>query len=61
MNKFKWQFHLWIHNCYRYSPLHGACSELLDCQLFLIYIEPWVVFPLVPHNLHPLLHIYHYF
>ena len=33
-NKFIWQFCLWIHNCYCYSPLHGACSELLDCQLF---------------------------
>ena len=47
MNKFKQHFHLWIHNCYRYSPLHGACSELLDCQLFLIYIEPWEASPLV--------------
>ena len=56
----RWQFPLWIHNRYRYRPLHGASSELLDYQLFLIYIEPWDAFPLVPHNPHPLLHIYHY-
>ena len=39
-------------------------GHVLSCwivQLFLIYIEPWVAFPLVPHNPHPLLHIYHYF
>ena len=29
------------------GPLHGVYSELLGCQLFSIYIEPWDAFPLV--------------
>ena len=61
INKFIQQFHLWTHNCYHYSPLHGACSELQGCQLFLIYIEPWDAFPLVLHTLHHLQHRCHYF
>ena len=54
MNKFKQQFCLWIHNCYHYSPLHGACSELLDCHIVLVCTEPWVVSPLVLCTLHHL-------
>ena len=52
---------LWICNCYHQTLLCGACFGLLDCQITLVYIEPCDVSPLVLHNLHPLLHIYHYF
>ena len=55
------QFHLWTHNCYHYSPLHGACSELLDYQLILICIEPWDASPLVLCTLHHLQCRCHYF
>ena len=54
-------FHLLIHSCYRQSLLCGACFGLLDCHISLVYTELWDVSPLVLHNLHPLLHIYHYF
>ena len=52
---------LWIHNCYRQTLLRGAYFGLLDCQIILVNTEPWDVSPLVLHNLHPLLHICHYF
>ena len=48
------------HNCYHQILPCGACSGLLDCQLFLIYIKPWDASPLVLRNPHPLLCIYHY-
>ena len=48
----KQQFHLSIHNCYCQSSLHGACSELLGCHIFLTCTVLWGVFPLVLHTLH---------
>ena len=45
VGKVKRWSHLLIHNCYCYSPLHGACSELLDCQIILVCIEPWMSLP----------------
>ena len=57
----KGQFCLWIHNCFCYSPLHGACSELLDCHIVLICTEPWVVSPSVLCTLHHLQHRCHCF
>ena len=46
----KWWSHLLICNCYHQTLLCGACFGLLDCQIILIYTEPWDASPLVPHN-----------
>ena len=56
----QWSY-LLICNCYCQTHLCGACLGLLDYQIILVYIELWDVSPLVLCNLHPLLHIYHYF